>query len=208
MRKLLIVIALLIVFVVHHSCGKSDDYATIVLLGDEHYVMPVNSFIYDSLQTTIDYKLGTMPRGYIPCCVEGEYVIKPKHYANNVGVPVNIASDIHFRITNQHNRIAKVELNETGKTVVADTAYLMGNGQRFTLYFKESRPTSNIILNRSVIITGEKTDAGIKDVRFTAIILESEQGQNQFVGSFTPGWYFIYKDENNLAANCEWFDNN
>lgn len=36
----------------------------------------------------------------------------------------------------------------------------------------------------------------------------TSQGQNPFVGSFIPGWYFIYKDQDGLAENCDWFDNN
>ena len=208
MKKLLIVIALLAVVLTHTNCNKSDDNTTIVLLGTEHYVKPIAEFIPGSLQTTIDYRLGTMPEGFFPCCVEGEYVISPTKFCYSNFVDLSNSNDIHFRISNQHNRVAKVEINEGG-TVVTDTAYLMGHGQFFTLYLKEIRQQyKSSAIERSVIIKGEKTDDGIKDLMIATIVLDASQGQNPFVGSFIPGWYFIYKDQDGLAENCDWFDNN
>lgn len=190
------------------DCNKSDDNVSIVLIGKEDYVLPVEDFIPDSLQTTIDYRLGTMPVGFFPCCVEGEYVISPTKFCYSNFVDLSNGNDIHFRISNQHNRVAKVELNEGG-TVVTDTAYLMGHGQFFTLYLKENRQQyKSSAIERSVIIKGEKTDDGIKDLMIATIVLDASQGQNPFVGSFIPGWYFIYKDQDGLAENCDWFDNN
>lgn len=212
MKKVLIIAVLMVVALIQSNCSKSDDMETIELLGQENYVLPINDFIPDSLQSKIEVQVDTMPKGYIPCSIEGEYVISPTKFCYSNFIDLNDTQEIHFRVTNQHNRTAHVELHE-GSTVVTDTAYIMGNGQNFTLYFKEKRTRSffgqnESVLDRSVIITGEKTEAGIKDLMFTTIILAAEQGDNPLVGTFRPGWYFIYKDRDGLSENCDWFDNN
>ena len=200
MKKLLIIMALLIVAILYSNCSKNDN-ETIVLLGKEDYVLSINDFIPDSLQSQINTEMGTMPRGYIPCNVEGGYIISEMILAHTNYAEINPNMEVIFKISNQHNCVAQVEFQE-GTTTFTDTAYIMGNGQYFTLYFKEKKTTSyQTDMNRSVIISGEKTDEGIRNIQYTSIILDVEQSNNPFVVTFRPGWYFIYEDKDGLAEN-------
>lgn len=190
-------------------CQKAEDGDTVILLGKEKYVIPLEDIIPDSLQTAFPSHLGDIPRGYIPPNVEGEYVISKKQFCYANLIPLHDDQDMHLRISNQHNRVANVELYEYG-TVCTDTAFIMGSGQRFTLYLTEERITevygTQCSNTRCVVITGEKTSNGIRDLRFGNIILDAKDNGNPYISSYIPGMYFIYKDQDGLAENCDWFD--
>lgn len=193
------------------SCDKNTyDEDTIILLGTESYVTPLNALIPDSLKVEFPKYLGEIHTGYIPPNIEGEYLISKKEFCHSNFVNLFDNLDMHLRITKQHNRVAKVEFDEGG-TVVTDTAYVMGTDQLFTLYFTEQKEIlfySNISkVDRCVVITGEITDTGIKNLMFGNIILKAYQGNNPFIGNFIPGWYFIYKDNDGVSENYNWFDN-
>lgn len=201
---------LIIITVIIHACKpKALDGDTIILLGEEKYVKPLLSMIPDTLSTIFVSHMGNIAEGYIPPNIEGEYIINPKQfcYSNFYNLFDNGA--IYLKVTNQHNRIATVELYEEGYQR-SDTAYIMGDGQFFTLYFNENREMSYYnfysTITRNVFITGEKSDAGIKDLVFGNIILKVHNGGSPFVGNFVPGSYFIYKDKDGLSENTEWFD--
>lgn len=193
------------------KCDKNTyEGQTIVLLGQESYVVPLDDMIPDTLEVEFKEHLGNLPEGYIPPNIEGEYVISPKKFLYSNVIDNMDSQDAHFRISKQHNRMAKVEINE-GQTAVVDTAFIMGNGQNFTLYFIEHDRMEYYGMvfktDRCVVISGEKTDEGIRNLRMGNIILDVDQSTNPYVGVFSPGWYFIFKDGDGLAENCEWFDN-
>ena len=192
------------------NCQKTvEDGESVILLGKESYVVSLAEMIPDTLQIVFPSHFGNMPEGYIPPNIEGEYVISRKQFCYANLIPLHDDQDMHLRITNQHNRVANVEFYEYG-TVCTDTAYIMGSGQKFTLYLTEDRETeffgAHCTNSRCVIISGEKTDEGIKDLRFGNIILESKENDDPYISAFIPGMYFIYKDEDGLSENCDWFD--
>ena len=59
------------------SCTKNDD-TTVILLGEEAYIEKITDVIPDTLQHVFEEYFGTIPSGYIPPNVEGEYIISPK----------------------------------------------------------------------------------------------------------------------------------
>lgn len=186
--------------------GNGED---IILLGKELYVVPLDNFLPDSLKSVFPFHFGEMPHGYIPPNIEGEYVISKKQFCHSNFIDLSDTLDMHLRITYQHNRVACVELHE-GSIVCTDTAFVMGSGNRFTLYMIEKRNMSfygNHLITRCVVIAGEKTEQGIKNLRFGSIILLAVCDENAFIGSYKPGWYFVYRDKDGLAENCNWFEN-
>jgi len=191
-------------------CQKTaDEGDTVILLGYESYVVPLMDFMPDTLRTVFPSHFGSMPEGYIPPNIEGEYRIGKKQFCHANLFPIHDTEDMHLRITHQHNRVAHVELDEYG-TVTTDTAYIMGNGPKFTLYFTEVKETTffgaQCSNTRLVVISGEKTDKGIKDLRFGNIILDEGESSDPYITAFVPGMYFIYKDEDGLSEYCDWFD--
>lgn len=211
MKKLIFILATIALLYGLTSChketGNGDD---IILLGKEQYVVPLGSILPDSLKQVFPIHFGDMPEGYIPPNVEGEYVIRRKQFCHSNFIDLSDTLDMYLRITRQHNRVACVELHE-GSTVCTDTVFIMGKGKSFTLYMVEER---NMVfhgihmITRCVVITGEKTDQGIKNLRFGSIILSAVCDENTFIGSYKPGWYFIYRDGDGLAENCNWFGDN
>lgn len=208
--KILFIFSLVVATIHLISCQKeilNDD--SIILLGTEEYVKPIEDMLPDTLRTHFIAHFGDMPQGYIPPCIEGEYLIEKQFCHSNF---VNASDDdsLFLRISQQHNRVASVELHEHD-TIRIDTAFVMGSGQKFTLYLTESKSLhfqGEHTLSRSIIISGEKTIDGIKNVRLGTIVLAYDNDNNPYVGSFTPGCYFIFQDEDGLAENCLWFDPN
>ena len=191
-------------------CQKpADEGETVILLGHESYVVPLAELMPDTLHTTFPSHFGSMPEGYIPPNIEGEYRVGKKQFCHANLIPIHDSEDIHLRVTNQHNRVAHVEFDEYG-IVCTDTAYVMGSGPRFTLYFTEEKETEVFgalcRYTRLVIIAGEKTERGITNLRYGNIILEAGESSNPYITAFIPGMYFIYKDEDGLSENCDWFD--
>ncbi len=207
MRKLTIILCFLGMSWVLFSCSKDSD-DTIILLGKERYVVPMKEMIPDSLYTKFVTLMGGTPEGFIPPNIEGEYLISEKQFCHSNFIDLSDHQDMHLRISNQHNRVANVEFHE-GETIYTDTAFIMGSGQHFTLYLTEERNMTffaDFAITRCVVITGEKTAQGIKNLHFGSVILDAENGGNPFLGNFIPGWYFIYKDKDGLSEHCQWFD--
>lgn len=210
--NIIFVVCCILLAVVITGCSKNtQERYTIVLLGPEPYVVPLSEYLSEDIADDFKNNYGDMPTGYIPPDIEGQYLISPKTFCYSNFINLSDDQDMHLRVTNQHNRIATVELDDRG-IVKTDTAFIMGNAQYFTMYFVETREMdfySNVSqVERCVIVSGEKTDLGIKDLKFGTIILKTSQGSNPYIGNFNVGSYFIYKDGNNLAENCDWFDNN
>ena len=210
-KIIVFVFCCLLLSVAFTECSKQTAESDIVvLLGTESYVKPLSEFMIEDIADDFESHYGSIPEGYIPPNVEGEYLISPtKFHYSNIGI-FSDNPDIHLRITNQHNRIATVELDDRG-IIKIDTAYLMGKGPDFTLYFSETREMnyfgSSSQVERCVIIKGEKSDNGIKHLQIGLIILKASQSSNPWIGNFQTGDYFIYYDGNYMSDNCDWFDN-
>lgn len=182
---------------------------TIIFLGGETYVQSVSEIIrHDEWEHDVLSHMQNVSQGYFPPDIEGEYKISEKQFVTSNFNDLSDHQDMYLKVMDQHNRIASVLFYE-GERIYTDTAYVMGDGQRFSLYFTEDREMvvneTAHTLRRFVIFTGEKTPQGIRDLYFGSLILDAGNGDDPFVGSFIPGWYFIYKDKDGLSENCDWF---
>lgn len=190
------------------GCSIPPD-ETIVFLGSESYVTPIEKMIPEAWQASFLSDLSPLPEGHFPPDIEGEYRISKKQFCtSNLGYDLSDSLDMYLRVVNQHNRLASVQFFEGG-TVWTDTAFIMGNGAWFTLYFKEKRELVSYGTThahwRFVLFKGRKSEEGVHDLYFGSMILNAENGEDQYVGAFVPGWYFIYKDQDGLSENSDWF---
>ena len=195
------------------GCQKEQKPSdTIILLGKDSYVKTLEDLItIDSLKNVFPTQFGEMPQGFIPPNVEGEYHIDSLQLIHsNYSITEN-ASEIHIKILQQHNRVATVLIHQ-GTTAITDTAYLMGDGNgttgSFTLYLKEQKEINfqgAHSVTRIVVFSGEKTQQGIRNLRYGSIVLDSDFQESPYVGPFTPGAYFIYRDANGFSENSDWF---
>lgn len=210
-RKIyLFLILLLSVFCI--GCQKGDTSGeTIILLGKETYVQPFKNFVPDSLYSIFDTLFVThrahTHEGFIPPNIEGVYVIDPKILCYSNYCDTIHSHEAYFEITNQHNRIACINLLDGG-SVITDSVFIMGNDEYFTLYYTEYKviPNANVYpyLIRNIFIAGKKTDEGIHDVMYGTIIMGVPNIQPLYFNNFVPGNYFIYTDPDGVAANSTW----
>lgn len=148
--------------------------------------------------------------GLFPPDVMGEYKISPKLFVeSNIGFDFfDDDDDVLLRVFDQQNRLAKVDFSEGGVNRI-DNAYVIGDGERFMLYFTEEREVEfngvTYCYERLIVITAKEVEEGLRDLFFGSIILQVENGIDPLVGNFEPGWYFIYKDADGLAERGDWF---
>lgn len=210
MRKTIIILTIAVnLLLTMTQCKKeSTGGDSTILLGTESYVKKLTDMIPEQWQDDFWTYYGEIPQGYIPPNIEGEYAISPKQFVYSNFIDLYGDFDMYLKVTDQHNRVATVEFYE-GETLCTDTAYIMGTKQNFSLYFEEKRTMDFngdlSSVKRVVLFTGEKTPEGIKHLRFGSIILEVRESVSPFIGSFVPGWFFIYRDQDGLAENCHLF---
>ena len=197
-----------------HQPNEADD--TIILVGEENYFKPLLDLIPDSLKNVFPSYLGDLPNGPIPPNIKGEYRIDSLQLLHSNYNSSDNTSEIHLLIRQQHNRVASVKIHQS-TTAQTDTAFVMGdvivteNGtlQRFTLYLIENKDINfqgAHTVTRLVVFKGDKTPQGIQNLIYGSIVLDSDFEPTSYVGPFTPGAYFVYKDKDGLAQNDNWFD--
>ena len=209
MKHSLLLIGILSVLIWGFSCQKDGPKGTIVLMGEEKYVKELKELItIDSLKNVFPAQFGDMPEGLIPPNIEGEYFIDSLQLIHSNYAITENASEIHLEISRQHNRVAVIRLFQ-GTEASTDTAYIKGSGNSFTLYFTERKEIefqgAHFSVKRFVVFSGEKTPQGIRNLKYGSIVLDSDYQLTPFVGPFTPGADFIYRDADGFSENDTWF---
>lgn len=218
MKTLKIHIILLLALLMGLGGCKPDAGDTIILLGEEAAFKTMGTLMSKDLTTDQQNAfLSALPRvsddktGLFPPDIMGEYKISPKQFIeSNIGFDFfNDDQDVLLRVFNQQNRLAKVDFFEGGASRI-DDAYVIGEGDNFTLYFTEDREVEFMGVayhyERLIVITGKKEANGIRDLYFGNVILNVENGFDPLVGDFEPGWYFIYDDADKLSELGHWFN--
>ena len=188
------------------SCTKNDD-TTVILLGEEAYIEKITDVIPDTLQHVFEEYFGTIPSGYIPPNVEGEYIISPKQRIfSNVpedNWPLDIIEpDINITMSKQHNRECILQLKEATETLT-DTVYITGYDNLFTVYYTEEKTLQHSgyehYITRNVIFKGEMTDYGIKNLKIASIIVNADDNSHGNIIQYKRGDFFLYEDGDNLS---------
>lgn len=188
------------------SCTKNDD-TTVILLGEEAYIEKITDVIPDTLQHVFEEYFGTIPSGYIPPNVEGEYIISPKQRIfSNVpedNWPLDIIEpDINITMSRQHNRECILQLKEATETLT-DTVYITGYDNLFTVYYTEEKTLQHSgyehYITRNVIFKGEMTDYGIKNLKIASIIVNADDNSHGNMIQYKRGDFFLYEDGDNLS---------
>ncbi|MBP5573301.1 MAG: hypothetical protein J6X40_03950 [Bacteroidales bacterium] len=210
MRKAWLIGCLAVLFALA-ACHPEEPHHTIVVLGSESYVIPMWELIPDTLQQAFFDDFGIVPdEGYFPPSIEGAYRIGRKQFvASSLHYDLSDTLDMYLKVVDQHNRVARVEFYEGG-SVWTETAFVAGTGQQFSLYFVETRELTSYgtthAHDRFVLFTGSIGADGIRNLRFGSMILSAANGEDQYVGAFIPGWYFIYKDGDGLSEPTDFFN--
>lgn len=183
------------------SCTENDS-TTVVLLGKETYIQKMTEVIPDSLISVFETYFGTIPSGYIPQNIEGEFVVSPKtRIFSNIPESVwpldIIEPDINITLSRQHNRECMIQLKEATETQT-DTVYISGYDDLFAIYYTEEKTLYHSgyehLITRNIIIKGEITDSGIKDLSIASIIADIKDNSDGDVIQYKKGDFFIYND--------------
>ena len=105
---------------------------------------------------------------------------------------------LHF--TNQHNRVVEINLIEA-LDMFTDTAYITGYDNFFAVYYREYKSIvidgNEAIIERGIIIKGEMSDEGIKNLYFANIIMNVNGDVSDDL--VRPGEFYVYRDGDGLA---------
>lgn len=201
MNKIKIIILTFIFSSLFFSCTENDN-TTVVLLGKETYLKKMTEVIPDSLIGVFENYFGTIPSGYIPPNIEGEYIVSPKRRIfSNVSQdnwPLDIVEpDFSMTLSRQHNRECIMQLNEASSTLT-DTVYISGYDNMFSVYYTEDKTLQHSgyehNITRNIIVKGEITDYGIKDLKIASIIVKAYDNSNGNIIQYKSGDFFLYED--------------
>ena len=191
--------------IIMNSCVKENNGKTIALVGTEYYIDSLLSVIPDSIQEKFITVFGAIPEGPIPPKVEGSYVVESNMLvSNNQHLPTpSCYPNAYVRFSEQHNGIAVMDLYD-GDEQRTDTVFVMGNATGFMVYCMEDKVVEgmNYNMERGVMIGGKIRDEGIAEFTM-AFIVKKVDGEGQG-NAPSRGSYYIYKDNDGLAARCEW----
>lgn len=187
------------------GCLK-EGTGTIVLMGTESDVMPIDQVIPDTLlkfivdSTEMMDTILVLPTGIKPPNIQGEYMFYPRRFYRDNGFHVMATDTVCFRFggesdtlgcypEGQHNMIVPCDfygdIMESGNVFLVKSqphAYVMGEGNDFTAYFKISyehceEPISGaeFTLTRGYILTGTVTTQGIENAVLACVNISAEQ---------------------------------
>lgn len=215
MKRLRLILSVVVALLGCVACKPEKD--TIILFGEESGFLTMAQIMDQYLEKPDQNaflsrfpNLSDAEQDIFPPDIMGEYKISPKQFQeSNIGFDFfDDDQDVLLRVFNQQNRLATVDFYEGGVSRI-DNAYVIGAGNLFTIYFTEERELEfmgvRYSYRRMIVITGEKTTDGIRDLYFGNIILEVENGIDPLVGDFEPGWFFIYKDADAISELGNWF---
>ena len=212
------------------GCLK-ESAETLILMGTEYYVKPVEDVIPDTLITFLDTLKLTLPTGNMPPDVQGEYVFQPRELlASNIDYVPHFSEVVRFRFggdldtvkdiyQDQHNRVVSFDYQEDALGLMhEDTVYLMGSGNTFTAYFTQKLDIQYLAsvrleLTRAVAIFGAVSQVGIDSARIAFLNTDVRVVQNNSGASIPnealnsmKGQIFVYQVENKgVAIRQNWY---
>lgn len=212
------------------GCLKDDmDQKTIVLLGTEEAVKPIEEMGMDTLLRFIDDSTNLiLPQGKFPPDIQGEYMFVPRKVKVNDLLNSQELDTIYFRfggmlsvdstgqtvdtfyLNGQHNRLVSCDIckNSTPLAEVSN-AFVMGEGNAFTAYFTATYPvgpsgTQTGTQTRGYVITGKVSKTGIEE----AVVAYF----HWFDGNYPTGTggmddIYIYVYYEGTAVRHQWYQN-
>lgn len=208
MKKTLLLIPALLMLLLA-GCLKDDpNQGTIVLLGTESDVKPIEEVIPDTLLSFISNaavmgeEVIQLPTGCTPPDIQGEYLFFPRELYKENGHHPSAGDTLFLRfggtysddygtyLHGQHNRITPGDLRDPGFSQQSvKSIYLMGEGNDFTAYFTvnyddcyDPASETEYTLTRGYILTGTVTSTGIDQAVVACVNIAVEpHSPSQFV---------------------------
>lgn len=159
-------------------------------------------------------------RGVNPPNIEGAYALNPMHviYCEDGGLaqgasvyPMNIR---FYGQDREINTISYEALTIYGSTdsrrESASDAFVSGTGKYFTFYcngngvYSSSDLTQTVDYKTALVISGEKTSSGIRNMKYAFIMVSKSSDPDNKV--MKEGTFRVFGDPDYLSENIEWTD--
>lgn len=195
------------------GCLKDDpNQGTIILMGTESYVKTIEEVIPDALLSFLDANDIALHEGNVPPDIQGELRFPRDliYYNCSAGEAIQVDDTLFYRFggdnaldgnfvyypNGQHGRVLPCDSWETGVAISAtNPAYLMGNGNDFTMYFiqhckvEENDMQVKYDLDRAVVIVGTVTADGLDDAMVAYLNIGVSNIDNPM--GFVPNQYIM-----------------
>lgn len=178
----------------------------------------INDVVPDSILEVVGKYIPIYP-GNNPPSLEGDYLMSPMTLffdSGNYYKSGKIFYDQYLMFYNQDamNRTIDYDgfqLNNSGNISSEEYgigAYISGENDRFSIYFNTDGENyyddGTVYTKTALIISGTKTDAGIKDVYYAFIIVDKKNDPNHHVMEI--GEFRVFVDGDGLAERVELYD--
>lgn len=170
-----------------------------------NYVIPEE--ILDKLDDHIDIHYGINPPN-----VEGCYLIDPfecvycEDYGNGGFEPGHIVNSNYILFRDQNMSLRTINMSEVSVSQtsysIGNGAFISGEGNDFTVFFSTEGESRNIYTKEALVISGTKTEEGIKDLQYAFVMIDKGDDPEQLL--MEKGVYRVFKDSDHLAVKAEW----
>ena len=153
----------------------------------------------------------TIYEGANPPNIEGIYLLSPNELTYDTTNQFEIGhvfSDMYFRFYNQDMVNNTLDYQEKQKSSEGSGTgcFISGEGNNFTVYFNVDVTSRyekyDISLKEALVISGTKTDDGIKNLEYAFVIVDKSSDPEQYV--IDPGDFRAFKDGDGLGVTTTW----
>ncbi len=166
----------------------------------------------DVVPEDIQIELGThMPiyKGVNPPDVTGVYFIDPMaavYCEDYYFDPGDLVFSEVIRFYNQdmkRNTLDYSEYSESGNTYLnGEGCFISGSGDYFTVFFNTYGESNGVPIKTAMVISGEKTYSGIKDLYYAFIMVDD--GGDPYEELMEEGVFRVFEDADGIAVNTSW----
>jgi len=151
-------------------------------------------------------------RGTTPPDVTGCYFLDPQEtvYCEDQGNggydPGTLVYSLYIRLYDQDRRNNTISMQEMSSNQWSESegngAFIMGEGNDFTIFFDMEGTAENIYYRTATVISGTKTSAGIKDLKYAFVM--TDKGDDPENKLMRVGVYRVFRDQDGLSVNATW----
>lgn len=152
-------------------------------------------------------------RGINPPNIEGAFTIDPmeavfcEDYPDRGGfAPGTVVASEDIKFYNQDMKNNTVAYSShsvsTDKYENAVGAFISGEGNFFSIFFNTEGESAGAHIKTALVISGEKTATGIKDIRYAFVMVDDGGDPNDRL--MENGVFRVFMDGDELAKNKEW----
>lgn len=150
--------------------------------------------------------------GVTPPNIEGTYVIEPyvtvkcQDEGNGGYYPGDVIPTYKIRFSNQNATNNTIDMDEyrtdNYDSNTGNGSFISGSDNYFTAFFNTEGVSLGVPNKMAVVISGKKTDEGIKDLYYGLVMVE--KGSDPSGKLMKVGYYRVFKDGNGLSEPSIW----